>query len=764
MNALFIKALADLRTAWRQALLAVAALAVGMWGVGGVFVSYSILTRDLRENFVSTRPAHAVLVSPDFARLDVSAWRQQPDIDAAELRDLAMLRIEAFPGQWIPLWLFGVEDAGHATMATLRPQQGAATPPPGTLLVERDGLKVSNLRLGATARVRAAGRIVELPVAGVTFDPAQAPATQDHFIYGYADKATYAGVSGLPADQRLVLRFKDVHGTADVQRKLQPLLADLAAQGVHLQSVQVPGFEEHPHQWQLDTLLMVQGAVGLLAFLMGAVLVSQLMASMLARQVREIGIMKAIGASRQQVLALYAGMVLAMAAVAGAVAAPWAVLSGNAFARFVAGKLNFDILTTQVPPLVALALGAGSLLMPLAAALPVLLRGTNHSVLDALGDQATRGSRPPSLRHVATILTMALGVAIFDTGFNVRQSLAELLADMDRSMGHDVQVVLRAPLAPQAVLPLFDKLPGLARVEAWNGGRGELQSHVVATSQGIGIVALPWDTTLFRPRLAAGRWLRGAGDVEVVLNRAAVDLYGHPDLGSPVELSANGRTVRARLAGIVDELEKPKIYIDLSHYDAAFNPQHSVNSLMLVAGDKRFSPVMALKREVERVIEGSQLDVLYVMSQAERVRVIADHLDIVLSVLVALSLLVLLVSAMGMSSAMAIGIQERTREIGVMRAIGATPGMVFRRFVAEGMQVGAASIVLGLVAAWPLGVAACTSFGRLMLGENARLRFAFSPLGLAVVVGVTLALAWAASTAPARRAVRIPTRDALSCA
>lgn len=215
-------------------------------------MSYAVLTHDLRQNFLATRPAHAVLVSPDFARLDLAWLRRRAEVEAAELRDLSMQRIEVLPGEWIPLWLFGVQDFRQGSLATLKTQQGAAVPPPGTMLVERDGLLISNLRLGARARVRAAGRIEELPVAGIAFDAAQAPATQDHFIYAYVDMATYASVTG----QRLILRLKGVHDEAGVRRGLQPLLAELAAQGLRVQSVQVPGFEEHPHQWQLDTLLL----------------------------------------------------------------------------------------------------------------------------------------------------------------------------------------------------------------------------------------------------------------------------------------------------------------------------------------------------------------------------------------------------------------------------------------------------------------------------------------------------------------------------
>ena len=61
------------------------------------------------------------------------------------------------------------------------------------------------------------------------------------------------------------------------------------------------------------------------------------------------------------------------------------------------------------------------------------------------------------------------------------------------------------------------------------------------------------------------------------------------------------------------------------------------------------------------------------MSQAERSKIIYDHLNIILTLLAFLAMLVLVVSALGMASATGINIMERTREIGVLRAIGATP-------------------------------------------------------------------------------------------
>jgi len=787
MRMMLKKAAADLRSVPGRTLLVIVALAIGLWGVGGILVSYVILTRDLAANYQQTRPPHAVLTSGDFGRLDLAALRARPEIERAEFRDLSLQRIEVRPGEWIPLWLFGVSDFERAELALVRTERGARVPPPGTMLIERDGRLVSTLDIGSRPRVRVGARVREVPVSGIAFDPAQAPATQDHFIYGYADPATWSAITGEPANRRLIVRLRGVRSKRDVESAVNRLVGELRAQGIAARSAKIGKFNAHPHQWQLDTLLLLQGGIGLLAFFMGAVLVSQLMASILARQVREIGILKAIGATRRQVLAIYLAMLLALGAVAGAIAIPLAVGSGYAFSEFVSGKLNFEILTRELPHPVYLALAAASLLLPVALSWPALRRGIGVAVREAVSDYgisagtggtpagarlparlprglllAVRNSLRQKKRLAVTVLAMALGVAIFNTGFNVRASLALLLDEVRTSARHDVEVVLNRPMDRQRALAPFRGLEGVARVETWNGGRGELQSQVVATAEGVGIVALPHDTDLFRPRLTAGRWLRVADPPEAVMNQKALELYRRPPVGAMQTLAVGGKPLAVRLVGVIAELDKPKIYLDRAQYDAHANPEHRVNSLMFVARDQSYAGVMALKRDIEAAILDSDLSVLYVMSQAERVKVIYDHLNIILTTVVLLSLSVLVVSALGMASATGINILERTREIGVLRAIGATPRMVFRLFVAEGMITSLAAIALGLALAWPLSGVAARFFGTLMLGEGAVLRYAFSAAGFWITLAATLAFGWLASRIPARRAVRVATRDALA--
>lgn len=786
MNIVFKKALNDLRSVPGRTALVILALVIGLWGVGSILVSYIILKNDLNENYKKTDPAHVIITSKDFDKLDLNAFRNRVEIESAEFRDLSLQRIEVYPDQWIPLWVFGVKDFDKFNVARFYNEKGAAIPGLGSLLIERDGEKISDLKIGSSARVRANGKIFEMPITGFSFDPAQAPATQDHFIYSYVDKKTYTAITGEAANQRLIFRFKNVKTKQDVQAATDNILEYLKSQGIAVTSINILKPNEHPHQWQLNTLLFLEGSIGLLAFLMGAVLVSQLMGAILSQQIRQIGILKAIGATRLQVLTIYILMVLVFGIISGIIAIPLAIASGYGFAEFVAYQINFKILTTTLPASLYLYFIGISLVLPILLSLPALLRGTRLSVRDALSDygikqngnnavaaistlpisnsilMAFRNTMRRKERMLVTIITMALGVAIFSTGFNVRESLVVLLLDIKNNMRYDVQVVLKEQIPKEQALSPFKDIQNVSRIEAWNGGFGALQTKIIATADGIGIVALPHDTDLLKLKVIKGNWLKNSTEPEMVMNQQAMEVFNNPAIGKYHPLNIGGKEVNIKLVGVVEEFGVAKIYIDKNQYDTLANPGHLVNTLMFVAENKNFDNIMALKKDIEKAIEPTNMKILYVMSQAERVQVIYDHLNIILTMITFLALLVLVVGALGMASAMGINIMERTREIGVLRAIGATPQMIYDLFILEGMMISVSSILLGLLLAWPLSIVASSFFGDLMLGNGVSLHFAFSSSGFWITLVTTFVFGWLASRIPARNAIRVSTREALS--
>jgi putative ABC transport system permease protein len=610
-------------------------------------------------------------------------------------------------------------------------------------------------------------------------------------MYAYCNKSTYTQLTGLPVNKRLIIRLKNVASQEDVKNKTLEITSQLEKQGIHITHTNIPLFNQHPHQWQLNTLIFVIGAIGFLSFLMGAVLVSQLMKAIMSSQLRQIGIMKSTGATRVQVFQIYLAMLLVIGFIAGIIAVPTAVATGTWFSHFVARVLNFNILTT--PPLMTyILMMLASLTLPVLLSLQTILKGTRTSANAALTNYgitvfsekrktsnskhsrclsnlsgtfvlALRNSARNSRRLSITIFTMALGVAIFNTGFNVRKSLWNLLTDLQKELRYDIQVVLSKPISKDEAVNIFKNIPNIKGIYTWNGGSGAIQTKVLATDKGAGIIALPWNTQLIKPNIISGRWLKPSVETEVVLNQQAWELYGFPKLGENLSLVIGDKNIKTRFVGVAEQFELGKIFIDADKYDAVFNPDHLANTITFVAKDNEYKKVMELKKNLERAIVPSELNVVFVMSNMERVKVVYDHLNIILSTLIILSFLVLLVSAVGLASVMDISIRERTKEIGVMRAIGATPNKIYSLFANEGMIMSIASIVVGLLFSYPLSKISSVFFGRLMLGEQAILKYAFSTTGFIITLVATLLFGWIASRLPAIKAVRnISTKDALS--
>ena len=127
--------------------------------------------------------------------------------------------------------------------------------------------------------------------------------------------------------------------------------------------------------------------------------------------------------------------------------------------------------------------------------------------------------------------------------------------------------------------------------------------------------------------------------------------------------------------------------------------------------------------------------------------------------LIAASLLLALIGGIGLASMMTVNLFERTREIGVMRAIGAVAAVTVKVVIGEALSIAAMSWLLVLLLSLPLtraiGLLAGGMFG-------APLLFTISIIAAAVWLALVLAIAVAASVAPASRAARLVMREALA--
>jgi putative ABC transport system permease protein len=127
--------------------------------------------------------------------------------------------------------------------------------------------------------------------------------------------------------------------------------------------------------------------------------------------------------------------------------------------------------------------------------------------------------------------------------------------------------------------------------------------------------------------------------------------------------------------------------------------------------------------------------------------------------LLAMAVLIAFVGGLGLMSTMSMNVLERTRELGVMRAIGASDGDVVQMVVVEGLLIGLISWGLGTALAVPISRVLGTAVGVSLMSTPLAVTFAGD--GFAIWLVVVLVLSALASILPARNASRITIRDAL---
>jgi putative ABC transport system permease protein len=138
----------------------------------------------------------------------------------------------------------------------------------------------------------------------------------------------------------------------------------------------------------------------------------------------------------------------------------------------------------------------------------------------------------------------------------------------------------------------------------------------------------------------------------------------------------------------------------------------------------------------------------------------SESLAILINFLLIMALLTAVVGSIGLTGTMGMNVMERTREIGVMRAIGATDGQITKTVMVEGIIIGMISWFLAAIASFPITFLLNRIISLAIF--NSPSQFLLNPLGFIIWLGLVLILAAVASVLPARSAARLTIREVLA--
>lgn len=783
----WLKLVSDLKAEKGRMVLMIAAILVSLVAVGTVLGAYAILTREIAANYMGTHPSEATLELEDGITPDlVEQVRRRQDMREAEAREVVLARVKVGE-DWRPILLFVIEDFAKMRLNTVRAQSGAWPPALGSMLIERSALRGVEAQVGSEVWVKTpSGTPQRIQLSGIVHDPGLAPAWQERMVYAYVTPATLArlGETATLHELRVTFRAEDPD-LKTVEAGAAGLAAWLKQQGHAVHQIRIPPPRQHPHQRQMETLLLLVLSFALMALVLSAILVATSLAAMLARQVREIGVMKAIGAQSRQIAAMYWVLIVGLGGVAVALALPLSAASARFLSALAANLLNFDLTSTALPWWVNGTQIVAGVLIPLVIASIPIGRASRMTIRDALDDHGVStgllnprlSALPYGLRNAfrrparlaLTLGLLASGGAMFMTALNVSRGWQRNLAKIGETRFYDLDVRLHAP-APLALAEQLRQLPNVREVESWGFAPAafsrEGQVDVVRTypDRGHGslsMMAPPPDTHLVRFPLREGRWLQADDLQGVVLNHAALAQVPGARLGDPIHLSLDGQTTTWRLRGVVEEIGSPgTAYVTDRAFAQVTGTVGKARMLRIAARDSGTRPNAALLRAVEGKLAASGAGVDMVVPLNELQSAIGGHVQLLIQSLVVMAIVLGLVGLLGLGSTMSISVIERTREIGVMAAIGATPDRIVRMILSEAFLITALSWFLALLLALPLTAALDWLIGT--LGFLAPLPFVIAGLPVLVWAILLVVVALVATLLPANRASHITVREALA--
>jgi putative ABC transport system permease protein len=768
----------------------VVAIALGVFAVASISTAYAILTREIARNYLSTNPAAATIDVKGIDEHMLAGVRAQTGITAAEAAGMMAGRIEVRPHEWLPILLVVTPDLGTARIGTVRLESGRWPIRPDEIVLERTAATLANTALEDEIQVQMPnGAQHALTVRGLAHDPSFAPAAQEQTAYGYVTPATLNLLGEDPSLHLLKITVRDPVGDRPGLERAAIGVADwLRRSGYVLGEVRIPPYR-HPHAGIMTSVLRMLLVFSVLTLLLSAILTATLTSTMLAPQVRQIGMMKAIGARRAQIMHLYVCLIAAIGIAAVAIGLPLGISAGQGLARSTADMLNLELASCAVPVwLYALQvlLGVG---LPLTAALLPIQGAVRRSVRATLSDfgagpasasqgklirgisrlgggdtaftLAIRNSVRNKSRLALTIGLLATAGALFMTSLNVRSAWQRNLEEAAVERHFDAEFRFAGPQPQAAVSAVLAALPGIPRVEPWSAeavsrarpdGLSIVRTYPDGGHGSLQLQAVPRQSAFLQPALIAGQWLGVSGTDGAVLNEQALSMFPGVRIGDPIPLVVRGRVVNLRIIGIVREhLTQATVYISA-------DPDMTRGIRVALDRSDEQSAAKAIA-QIENALDRSGFRVVQSISRAQLRRALGGHLFIVTFTLTVMSILMAIVGIMGLGSLMSIHVLERTREFAIMRAIGARAAIIRRGVVGEAVFIGIASACISLLLSVPLTGVVAWIVGTASLGPvmGTVLSAAALPLWLAIVI-VSAAVA---SAYPAWQASTLTIREAL---
>jgi putative ABC transport system permease protein len=792
------KVVSDLVSSKMRSLLVIASIGVGLFAVGLIINVYLIITQDMRTGYAAVNPANIIISTTTFDSGMVDHVHNIVGVRQAEGVYAFTLRYFASDGTWKPIDFQAIPNIENKQIDTLTLLKGNWPPTDKQLVVDGYNLAMLPVGVGGMVEIETpTGTIRQMKLVGVVNDQTMGATDPGGFflapVQGYI---TYNTLPWLGMPSALNTLHITVSGDANDLSYLQTISNRVSQSikdgGLTVFSAAIRAMNDHPNRVYVDAIAAVLFVLGFLVMFLSGFLITNTLSALLNQQIHQIGVMKTIGAGGGQVAGIYMLQIFFFGMIAFVIAQPLSSYVAYALLGSFASQINIILQGFRViPGVVLLQLGI-ALVLPQAAGFIPIMQGTRITTVEALSgyNQAhppsgrawnsqnryvKRIPRPVLLslrntfrrrgRLILTLTTLTLGGAVFISTFNTQAALTDYIAQIGRYFLADVNLTFKRYYRVDQVNQAALQVPGVGAVEAWSSAEAELVMPDGSVGESISLLAPPSGSKLVNPVLLARRWLEPGDTNAITVNEPFRELFPDLKVGDTLKIKIDGKENNMTVVGFFQLAGKSGGYVAYTTYDFLSDQIHEPDRAQLfrITANRAglsLSEQEVLGRALEQRMVADNFKVEAVEAGQSLTATTANGLNILTGFLMIMALLTAIVGSIGLTGTMSMNVLERTREIGIIRAIGASDRAVINLVMAEGLLIGLMSWGLGTALSFPITSLMSNAIIRALFGASAK--FTFSLTGVFLWLAIVLVLSALASVLPARSATHLTIREVLA--
>ncbi len=636
-----------------------------------------------------------------------------------------------------------------------------------------------------------------LKVAGIVHDVYAIPPMFGGAALGYVTPATVEWLGGSRDFTQVYMTVSESPSDREHVTSVSQAVADkIRDAGVEVGYTFIYNPGRHFAKDIFKGIMMILYILGGMTVFLGTFLVINIINALLNQHVRYIGVMKAIGGQRGQIIGMYAALVLCLGVIALLLSSWSAGLAGYYIEKMMGGMLNFIVGPFRFSPAALGWQAVIALSVPILAALAPIWNGTRITVreaissyglgkgpavkdreiksrIDRLAEKCTFLSRPLLLslrntfgrksRLVLTLITLTLAGATFISVFNLWASFRVGAMEVARYFLSDVTVYLEHPYNLNKMTALANVAPNVDRIEGWDRVMGQLLSPDEDKKVDVGLYALPNSSTMVQPLLTSGRWLLPTDENAIVIGNHILNARPELKVGDSVVIEINEKEFEWKIVGtfrLLGNFSPAPAYVNYDYLARVRNTQGTVSILHIVTappdGDTEARVAGALetiyKRENIQISEISQGEV-WLQQQL-------TSFDVMIYFLMVMAVLIAVVGGLGLMGTMSMNVMERSREIGVLRSMGAQSSSILQMVLVEVTLIGLISWALAFALSVPITYVLNIGVGLAVFTMPLDFHFGFD--GVFLWLGGVLVISILAGAMPAANAIRLTIREVLA--